>query len=129
VSNQPKYSAVLFAKNPHQVAKFYEELLSMNIIATDADHIVLDAPGFQLVVHGIPPQVAESIDITIPPTRRTAVPTKLCFPVDSIAEARAKAVPLGGALNPKSQEWESRVFRACDGHDPEGNIVQFRESL
>jgi catechol 2,3-dioxygenase-like lactoylglutathione lyase family enzyme len=25
--------------------------------------------------------------------------------------------------------WESRVFRACDGHDPEGNVIQFQENL
>jgi hypothetical protein len=89
VSNQPKYSAVLFAKNPPQVTKFYEELLSMKIIATDADHIVLDAPGFQLVVHGIPPQVAESR----PGRQHCTVPRKslsnyIIVPADTAPDAQ-----------------------------------------
>lgn len=27
-----------------------------------------------------------------------------------------------------SKEWEARGFRACDGRDPEGNVLQVREA-
>ena len=39
----------------------------------------------------------------------------------------ALAPTLGGAIKPPEAEWEARGFRAVDGHDPEGNVVQFRE--
>ena len=55
-------------------------------------------------------------------------PIELFFPVPSIAEARAKAPALGGKVGPKAKEWEARGIRACAGHDPEGNVVQFREN-
>ena len=45
----------------------------------------------------------------------------------SLAEARARAPALGGRLAPAGKEWAARGFRACDGVDPEGNVVQFRE--
>lgn len=32
-----------------------------------------------------------------------------------------------GAIKPKENEWESRSFRECDGHDPDGNAIQVRE--
>lgn len=128
MSNQPKSGAVLFAKDLPRVAKFYEELLTMTVSVSEPDHIVLESTEFQLVVHAIPKKVAKSIKITSPPVRRTEVPTKLFFPVASLAETRVKAAALGGELNPKNKEWEARAFRACDGHDPEGNVVQFREN-
>jgi len=126
--NQPKSGAVLFAKDLPRVAKFYEEILPMTVVLVNHDLIVLESAQFQLVVHAIPEQIAQSIQITSPPVRRTDLPTKLFFAVASIAEARVKASALGGALNPKAEEWEAGGFRACDGHDPEGNVVQFREN-
>jgi hypothetical protein len=50
------------------------------------------------------------------------------FPVGSLADARRKAPALGGELDPTHQEFTLRGFRAGDGHDPPGNVVQFRES-
>jgi hypothetical protein len=43
---------------------------------------------------------------------------KLCFPVDAIAETRARAATLGGTLWDIEKEWEARGFRACDGTRP-----------
>ncbi len=128
MSNQQKPGAVLFAKDLPRVAKFYQEIVPMTISHSEAGLIVLEAPSHQLVLHGIPKRIAQSISITTPPIRRTDTAVKLVFPVESIAAARLKAVALGGELNPKSKEFEARGFRACDGHDPEGNVVQFREN-
>jgi predicted enzyme related to lactoylglutathione lyase len=52
----------------------------------------------------------------------------LCLPVVSIAAARSLAVAHGGAIKSPQHEWEARGFRACDGYDPEGNVIQVRES-
>jgi hypothetical protein len=32
-----------------------------------------------------------------------------------------------GAVNPPDQEWSFNGITVCDGLDPEGNVVQFRE--
>jgi predicted enzyme related to lactoylglutathione lyase len=129
MSNQAKFGAVIFAKDLFRVARFYEEILVMTIVHSAKDHIVLNGADYQLVIHGIPKKIADSIEISTPPERRTETPIKLFFFVPSLAIAREQAVELGGALNPAEGEWEARGFRACDGHDPEGNVIQFREAL
>jgi predicted enzyme related to lactoylglutathione lyase len=126
--NQPKSGAVLFAKDLPRVAKFYAEIVHLSVVVAERDHIILESAEFQLVVHAMPKQIAASIALTSPPEPRTDVPAKLFFPVASLAEARAKAPSLGGALYPRKKEWEARGFRACDGYDPEGTVVQLRET-
>jgi hypothetical protein len=34
---------------------------------------------------------------------------------------------MGGAIEPADQEWEFNGVTVCDGLDPEGNVIQFRE--
>lgn len=41
---------------------------------------------------------------------------------------RVTAASLGGHIKPAAAEWSARGFRACDGHDPEGNVLQVRET-
>jgi hypothetical protein len=127
VSNELKAGAVLFAKDLPRIARFYAELVPMAVALSESDLIVLESNQVQLVVHPIPKRIARSIKITSPPARRMDIAIKLFFPVASLAEARAKALDLGGELDPPGKEFEARGFRACDGHDPEGNVVQFRE--
>lgn len=127
MSQPPAFGAVLFAKDLPRVARFYERLLSMTVAHAEADHVVLESPGCQLVIHAIPEPIARSIEIASPPARREETPIKLFFQVASLAVARTAADTLGGALNPPQREWEARGFRACDGHDPEGNVLQLRE--
>ncbi len=124
-----KPGAVLFAKDIARVAKFYAGVIPMTVALERPDLIVLESAQSQLVVHPIPETIARSIEITDPPARRTDLPVKLIFPVASLAAARAMAPSLGGALNPPGKEFAARGFRACDGHDPEGNVVQLRESV
>ena len=128
MSITPKPGAVVFAKDLARVARYYEEMAALTPTHVAKDHIVLESRDMQLVVHGIPKRIADTIKISDPPERREATPIKLFFPVPSLAQARAKAPALGGKLGPKAKEWVARGFRACDGVDPEGNVVQFRES-
>jgi hypothetical protein len=127
MSNIRKSGAVLFAKDPERVARFYEVLADLEVTHSGKDIIVLESAGHQLMVHPIAPKIARTIEITVPPKRRTQATVKLVFAVQSIAAARAKAPGLGGELNPAEKMFEARGFRACDGHDPEGNVIQFRE--
>ena len=125
---RPKPSAVIFAKDIEALAQFYSEVAAMAEVHKDSDHIVLAEEGFQIVVHGTPRSIASTIKITTPPEIREETPIKICLPVSNIEYARTKAAELGGRIGPKAKEWTARGFRACDGHDPEGNVFQVRES-
>ena len=123
----PNAGAVLFAKNVSRVAAFYEHMFSLSVKHTAPAKVVLESEVGMLVIHGIPQPIADTIHITDPPERREDTAIKLFFPVPSLAVARARAPSLGGVVSPVSEEWEAGDFRACDGCDPEGNVVQFRE--
>ena len=129
MSNPAQAGAVIFAKDLRRLATFYEELLSLTAVHAESDHVVLASAGCELVIHAIPKWIADTIEIAVPPERRSETPIKLYFLVDSIAAARARAPALGGALNPPEAEWQARGFRACDALDPEGNVLQLRENL
>jgi catechol-2,3-dioxygenase len=120
--------AVLSAKDVPRVAAFYTQVAGLSVVHAEDDHVVLASDGYQLVVRAIPEPLASSIEVSVPPRRRAEVPVKLVFTVPSLAAARAAAAALGGRLNAAGSEWEFRGHLVCDGHDPEGNIVQFRSS-
>jgi predicted enzyme related to lactoylglutathione lyase len=125
----PKPGAVLFAKDVASMAKFYEALLNMSVNLRQDDLVVLETMTFQLVIHGIPKVIADTFTITVPPQLREEVPAKLIFPVASLTSVRENVVRLGGGMFGKNREFERNGFRACDGYDPEGNVVQFREAV
>jgi predicted enzyme related to lactoylglutathione lyase len=130
-SEQVKYEsrsgAVLYAKNVGRVVAFYSAVLGVQASDGDENHVVLESPGFQLVVLSIPEEIASSIEITIPPTRRANAAIKMVFFVPSIAAVRTSAEAFGGMLNSSDKEWSFQRFKVCDGLDPEGNVIQFRE--
>ncbi len=126
MSHRPKPGAVIYAKDITSLARFYAELLSMAVVHLEPGHTVLESSDLQLVLHGLPQHIADSFVIASPPERRSDTAIKLFFPVEDLAQARATAARLGGALNDPDQEWEARGVRVCDGHDPEGNVLQLR---
>src|SRR5947209_3466706 len=123
--NKPKPSAVIFVADVRRVTAFYRELASMSVLIEEDGYSVMEVEGFQLVVHALAgePPIAEGQVRT-----REDSYIKLCLPVASIAAARSVAAANGGAIKSATHEWEARGFRACDGHDPEGNVIQVRES-
>jgi catechol 2,3-dioxygenase-like lactoylglutathione lyase family enzyme len=127
MKHQPRSGAVLYAKNVSRVVAFYSAVLDLRAIGGEDNHVVLESRGFQLVVLGIPNDVASSIEITDPPARRANAAFKPVFFVPSLAAVRAAAAAFGGTLNPAEKEWSFQGFKVCDGLDPEGNVVQFRE--
>jgi hypothetical protein len=50
---ESRTGAVLFAKNLDRVASFYSAVLGLTEANRADDHILLESPGFQLVVHRI----------------------------------------------------------------------------
>lgn len=133
MSSSIKPGAVIYAKDLACMARFYQELFGFQALEREPGHVVLESEHVQLVIHAIPEQYAQGIPISVPPALREEQAIKLCFTVDSIAAARQRAAALGGGLSPASQEWQVEggvlAFRACNGYDPEGNVLQCREAL
>ncbi len=125
----PKPSAVLFVDRVQEMAKFYRELATMTVTHDAPDHVVLEIEGMQLVIHSLPGRPADEPAASLSLQVREDSYMKLCFPVASIAVARTTALALGGHIGPTEKEWENRDFRACDGNDPEGNVIQVRASV
>jgi predicted enzyme related to lactoylglutathione lyase len=119
--------AVLYAKDVDRVAAFYTGLTGMVATHTEDDHVRLAAAHFELVILAMPEPLASTVDISTPPQRRTDTPVKLVFAVPDLAATRVAAPGLGGELNPADREWSYGDTVVCDGADPEGNVVQFRQ--
>lgn len=121
---RPVPAAVVFVADVPRMATFYGALFPMRVLHDASDFAVLECDGLQLTLHALRGEAGGNA------TRHDSY-LKLCLPVASIADARARAPALGGELWPQDQGWEApdRGFRACDGRDPEGNVFQVREAL
>jgi predicted enzyme related to lactoylglutathione lyase len=120
--------AVVYAKDLRRVAAFYEHAIDLTVTRREPTFVPLRCAGFELVVHAIPADIAASITLTDPPQRREDGAVKLVLPVSSIAAARAGAQRYGGKIDAPGCEWEFNGARLCNGHDPEGNVIQVRET-
>ena len=120
--------AVLFAKDLERVATFYSAVLGLDEASRDDDHILLESPGFQLVVHRIIGNGTVESGSGGQPGRRAGAVFKPVFFVPSISRLRSAATPLGGVMDPVDREWSFNGVTVCDGLDPEGNVIQFREA-
>ncbi|MEO8305683.1 MAG: VOC family protein [Betaproteobacteria bacterium] len=129
MAGQTRAAAVLYAKDLGRVAAFYEGLLGFAARIREEEQVVLESSALELVVVRIPERIAATFEITDPPALREETAVKLVFFVESLAATRAAAPRLGGALNASRKEWRFEGFNVCDGHDPEGNVLQFRELL
>jgi predicted enzyme related to lactoylglutathione lyase len=113
--------AVLFVKDLAGAMAFYVGALGLTRVSGDQDHAVLECDGFELVVHQVPKQIADTIVITRPPVRRVWGAIRLDFPVASIADARRLARSLGGDVDDAPPAWAERDSGFFFGYDPEGN--------
>jgi catechol 2,3-dioxygenase-like lactoylglutathione lyase family enzyme len=124
---QPDFGTVLFANDVARLAQFYEAVTTFVRTHEEDGLIVLADHRAQLILHAIPPAIAAQYPITTPPHVREDSAIKPFFRVTSLAATRDAAAALGGALRPADEEWAARGFRACEAHDPEGNVIQFRQ--
>jgi uncharacterized protein YjbI with pentapeptide repeats len=119
--------AVIYAKSLDRVQAFYQGVLAFEIRHTQPDHVLLTSSAWRLTIVKIPESVATSIAIAAPPTRRSQAAIKLVFEVADLPAARERAQTLGGELSSEASEWIYQGYRICDGLDPEGNVLQFRQ--
>lgn len=117
---------VVFAKNKKKVSAFYRQTLGLHAVEEESSHDLLQGPGIEIVIHTIPRRIAAGITITRPPQVREETPLKPSFVVPDLNAVRVAATATGGWLKPAEQAWQIRGARVLDGHDPEGNVVQFK---
>ncbi|MFM8393177.1 MAG: hypothetical protein ACKOB4_04565 [Acidobacteriota bacterium] len=117
---------LIYAKNLASLSRFYEELLSLRILTADGERVVAGNDDVQLVIHAIPAHIAAQITISSPPEPRAEQALKPFFTVASLAEAAPQAQELGGFLF--GPTWEGPGFVVRQACDPEGNIIQLRQS-
>lgn len=121
-------AAVVYAMDIDRVGEFYTQVAGLPLVQREPGFLVLQSLTFQLVIVQVAPEIAAQITIQTPPVRREDTALKLCFLVPSIAVARSAAAQCGGELNGPEREWAFQGTRVCDGHDPEGNVIQVRAS-
>jgi predicted enzyme related to lactoylglutathione lyase len=120
--------AVLYAKDLGRLVEFYSTVAGIEPQAIEEGFAAFGSKPSQFVIVRIPKHIAGSIDIATPPEPREDTPLKLVFAVEDIAHARDRAAELGGAMNAVEREWEFEGAKVCDGHDPEGNVFQLRQT-
>lgn len=119
---------VVFAKNKRRVSAFYQRALGLTIEESEPTHDLLVGESHEIVVHSIPRKYAAAIKIARPVVPREETPIKPTFVVESLDAVRMAAKETGGYLKPVEQAWHFRGFTVPDGWDPEGNIVQFKQT-
>jgi catechol 2,3-dioxygenase-like lactoylglutathione lyase family enzyme len=129
VNAAASHGLVVFAKNKKRVSAFYRQTLGLSVIEEQPSHDLLQGPGIELVIHAIPRRIAVQITITKPPRVREDTPLKPAFVVKDLEAVRAAAAATGGHLKPLDAAWQIRGHTVLDGHDPEGNVVQFKQPL
>lgn len=125
----PPAGLVVYALDPRRLSDFYRAVAGLALVETAPGHVVLELPTFQLVLVQVPADVSSQIEVSEPPERREGTPLKPVFAVADLEAARATAAEHGGVLDPADREWRFGQWRVCDGHDPEGNVLQLRETV
>jgi predicted enzyme related to lactoylglutathione lyase len=119
--------AVLYAREVDALAVFYTECVGLTLGETGEGYCELRAGKFTLwLVHG-ERTPAPATDAGGSVRRRSEVPVKLAFAVDSIERVRAVIEASGGSV--AQRDWTFAGHRRCDAVDPEGNVIQLLEPL
>jgi predicted enzyme related to lactoylglutathione lyase len=126
MTNEITAGAVMYVADLGALAAFYAAALGFSERMRDADHVVLEANAFQLVLLKRDAPTVAAADAGGAP-RRSDSAIKPVFIVTSIGDARAAATTVGGLINAARHEWQFGDYRVCDGLDPEGNVIQLRE--
>lgn len=139
--NGMAHGAVIYAKRLDTLLAFYCEL-DMNIVECEkGDFAVLCTEGisrtgtddthsrFELTIVQAPENIASQIAISSPPLPRSQNSIKLSVVVASIDGALEKIDSLGGISNTNFERWQYRGQMHHDVVDPEGNIIQLKQSV
>ncbi|MFM8443830.1 MAG: glyoxalase/bleomycin resistance/dioxygenase family protein [Methylococcus sp.] len=117
---------LIYAKDLGKLSRFYNELLNLRVLAADAEHVVAENNDIQLVLHAMPAHLVAKVTIASPPELREEQAIKPFFTIASLAAAKQQAQELGGFVF--GPTWEGPGFTVRNACDPEGNIIQLRQS-
>lgn len=127
MSGPARAGLFIYAVNAERVADFYKQIAGMATLHKREDLIVLQSSDIQLLIHRIPANIASNITIEEPPVKRENVALKFFLTIESLNSAKESAKKLGGKVY--SETWSGPGFVACNAMDPEGNVIQLRESV
>lgn len=121
---------VVYARDKDRVAEFYRRVLALELSEWEDGFSVLAGPGVEISVVAMREGIAAQARVASPtPVLREDTPLKASFLVPGFEAVREAAAATGGGLQPAQAEWTWRGCVHLDGHDPEGNVVQFRRAL
>ena len=120
---------VIYAKDLHRVAGFYADVVGIDVVERTTDYIVMSGAAGEVSIVAMPPEIADSVTVSSPPSPRDETPIKPLFLVRSLAHVVDCAPAHGGGTRPPSEAWDFRGTRRLDGYDPEGNVIQFVEMV
>ena len=121
----PAVALVLYAHDHAALARFYATVLRLGTLEEETGYVRLGSAAVEIVVIQAPPGAGRAGAVGRP---RTETPIKPAFLVDDIEALRPVIAAAGGALRPAADAWDWSGARHLDGHDPEGNIFQLRQS-
>jgi hypothetical protein len=119
-------NSVIYAKDIRKVSEFYKRTLSLSVLEETINFIAVGDVDVEIIITKIPETLAKNIYSSIPPDVREKAMVKCSFLVEDLSHVQDEAVAAGGGTKPLAAAWRWRGQLHLDGHDPEGNVVQFR---
>jgi len=120
-----KLGCMVFARDKENLTRFYLGVTECSLLLEEGAISVLGNGDWELVIHALRNEPKPD-PIALP---RLDAFFKPFFWVRSLNQALEKAHDLGGRRHPNHEIWQARGFRACEVIDPEGNLIQIRESI
>lgn len=114
-------TVVLWVSHLDRSVQFYSALFEDKHPRVSAGFASVSGLGNEVLIHLLPE------DYRSEPTFGEDNPIKPVFEVHSIANAKLAAGRSGGRI--KSEITEHDNWKYADGNDPDGNVIQVRESI
>jgi predicted enzyme related to lactoylglutathione lyase len=113
-------AVVIWVSDLERSVNFYSALFEDNSPYRSAEFASVTGLGNEVIIHLLPEKHRSE------PTLGEDNPIKPVFDVHSIDKARLAAGRTGGRI--RSEVSEHNNWTYADGNDPDGNIIQVRES-
>jgi predicted enzyme related to lactoylglutathione lyase len=117
---------VIFSVDVGRLATFYQRVLGLEPSLEKSGDIRLRSEQEELLIHTVPPRIAEAIEVRVPPEPREQVALKPVFNVDSLDGALDAVTENGGVVTGRT--FTLNGLTRHDIVDPDGNIIQLRSS-
>ena len=113
-------TVVIWVSNLERSIKFYQALFDAKHPVVTEEFASVSGNGNEVLLHLLPEEYRSE------PTLGEDNPIKPVFEVMSIDKAKLAAGSNGGRI--KSEITEHGSWKYADGNDPDGNVIQVRES-